>query len=316
MEKTLLVIAGPTASGKTSLALALASHFGTEIVSADSRQMYREMSIGTAVPTPDERLLVRHHFVQHLSIHEYYNVSMYEQAVMQLLPSLFEKNRLVVLVGGSGLYMDAVCRGIDDLPAVDMGLRRDLQTRYHEKGIEWLRGQLRLLDPIHYDRVDLRNPQRMLKAVEVCLQTGKPYSSFLTAPQRRRDFRIVRVGLSLPREELNNRINLRVDQMVTAGLVGEAESLYAWRHLNALKTVGYREIFDAIEHKGTMAEAIEQIKLHTRKYAKRQMTWFQRESSIHWFHPSQQPDILNAVSLLFSPGQRSPLLCEPLQKEL
>lgn len=316
MENTLLVIAGPTASGKTSLAVSLAKHFGTEIVSADSRQMYREMSIGTAVPTPHERRSVPHHFVQHLSIHHYYNVSMYEQAVMQLLPSLFAKNPLVIMVGGSGLYLDAVCRGIDNLPVVDMALRRELQAKLREQGIEWLRSQLRLLDPVHYERVDLRNPQRMLKAVEVCLQTGLPYSSFLTAPSCRRDFRIARLGLTLPRDVLNSRINLRVDEMVAAGLVEEAESLYEFRHLNALKTVGYREIFELIEHRCTLPEAIEQIKLHTRKYAKRQMTWFQRESAICWFQPSQRAEIENAVELLFSPVQRSPLLSELSKQEL
>ena len=294
MENTLLVIAGPTASGKTDLALRLAKAYGTEIISADSRQMYREMSIGTAVPSLSERASVPHHFVQHLSIHQYYNVSMYEQAVMQLLPSLFAKNSVVVMVGGSGLYMDAVCCGIDDLPSVDMTLRNELQNKFGELGIEWLRSQLRLLDPVHYDKVDLRNPQRMLKALEVCLQTGQPYSSFLTAPRRARNFRIMKLGLTLPREELNTRINQRVDEMVAAGLVNEVESLYEHRHLNALKTVGYKEIFEAIEKQCTLEEAIEQIKLHTRKYAKRQMTWFQRDNSIRWVHPFQ-PAVIEAA---------------------
>ena len=291
MDNVLLVIVGPTAVGKTSAAIGLAKYIGTEIISCDSRQMYREMNIGTAVPSKEELAEVHHHFVGHLSVQDYYNVSMFEQDVLALLPGLFAKNRIVIMTGGSGLYVDAICRGIDDLPHADMELRNDLQEQYEQKGIEWLREQLKLFDPVHYKNVDIKNPQRMLKALEVSLQTGIPYSTHLTNPARSRDFKIIKLGLTRPRPELNERINRRVDEMITSGLEKEAETLYNLRHLNALKTVGYREIFDVMNGEYSIGEAVEKIKTNTRRYAKRQMTWFKRYPDTIWFSPEDMPDI-------------------------
>ncbi|MDD4033613.1 MAG: tRNA (adenosine(37)-N6)-dimethylallyltransferase MiaA [Bacteroidales bacterium] len=290
--KTLLVITGPTAVGKTRAAIVLAKQLNAEIISCDSRQMYREMRIGTAVPSPEELSEVPHHFIGNLSIQDYYNVSLYEQDVLNFLSGYFQNKETAVVTGGSGLYLDALCHGIDDLPFMDIELRQDLTRQFQENGIEWLRSQLKLLDPVYYARVDLQNHQRLLKAVEVCLQTGQPYSSLLTRRSRPRPFRVVNFALNRDREDLTKRIRTRVDHMMTAGLLEEARSLYPYKDLNALKTVGYKELFDYIEHKYSLEEAIEKIKVNTRRYAKRQITWLKRDPDFQWFHPEATEDIL------------------------
>ena len=270
----LIVITGPTAVGKTAFAIEMAKNLNTEIVSCDSRQMYSQMRIGTAVPTSEELSAVQHYFIGNLSIHDYYNVSMYEQECLQLLDKLFIKHDTVIMCGGSGLYIDAVCKGIDDFPSVDPEIRKAVTTRFETDGIEYLRRQLSLLDPEHYSKVDLRNHKRIMKAIEVCLQTGKPYSSFLTAQHRKRPFEIEKIVLTLPREELFNRINRRTTLMMEQGLLEEVKNLYPYRNLNALNTVGYKELFAYLDGRHSLETAVDLIQRNTRRYAKRQLTWF------------------------------------------
>jgi tRNA dimethylallyltransferase len=284
---TLIVIVGPTAAGKTALGIQLAKYFGTEIISADSRQMMQELHIGTASPSDEELAQVKHHFIKSKSIKDYYNASMFEMDVLELLQKLFQQYSVVLMVGGSTLYIDAVCYGIDDLPKVDLNLRNQLMEQYQKEGIEYLRHQLKMLDPEHYRTVDLRNPNRMLKAIEISLMTGRPYSSLLTATRKERDFNIIKVGINRERAELFEHINRRVDQMIAGGLVDEVKSLQYARDLNSLKTVGYREIFDFLDGNISIKQAIEQIKTNTRRYAKRQITWFSRDKTMPWFHPNQ-----------------------------
>ena len=283
----LIIITGPTAVGKTSVTIELAKALNTEIISCDSRQMYREMRIGTAVPTAEELAAVPHHFIGNLSIHDYYNVSMFEQECLQLLDKLFLKYQTVVITGGSGLYIDALCKGIDDFPTVDTEIRRTVTGWFETEGIEYLRRQLKMLDPEHYAKVDLRNHKRIMKAIEVSLQTGKPYSSFLTAKQQKRPFEIETFVLNRPREELFERINRRTTQMMEEGLLEEAEALYAYRHLNALNTVGYKELFACMNEQYDLDTAVELIRRNTRRYAKRQLTWFVRDKETIWLHPEQ-----------------------------
>ena len=278
----LIVITGPTAVGKTEIAIRLAKSLNTEIISCDSRQMYREMSIGTAVPTSEELRSVRHHFIGNLSIHDYYNVSIFEQECLQLLQQLFAKHQNVIMTGGSGLYIDAVCKGIDYFPAVDIEIRKTVIGWFESGGIEYLRRQLKILDPMHYSKVDLRNHKRIMKAIEVSLQTGKPYSSFLTAQQRKRPFDIEKIAISRPRKELFDRINKRTAIMIEQGLLEEAKSLYPFRHLNALNTVGYKELFAFMDDLHNLETAIELIRRNTRHYAKRQLTWLTRDKDINW----------------------------------
>ena len=273
------VITGSTAVGKTAVATELAKSLNTEIISCDSRQMYREMRIGTAIPTAEELAAVPHHFIGNLSIHDYYNVSMFEQECLQLLDKLFAKHPTVIMTGGSGLYIDAVCKGIDDFPAVDAEIRKTVTGWFEAEGIEYLRRQLKMLDPEHYAKVDLRNHKRIMKAIEVSLQTGKTYSSFLTAQERKRPFEIEKIVLTRPREELFDRINRRTEQMMEQGLLEEVKALYPYRKLNALNTVGYKELFAYIDGRYDLNTAVELIKRNTRRYAKRQLTWFARDTS-------------------------------------
>ena len=295
MRDALIVLLGPTATGKTKMAIELARYFDTEIISADSRQFYREMKIGTAAPTDRELSTVKHHFIGSLSIKDYYNASMFEEEVLRLLPDLFAKNHLVLMAGGSGLYIDAVCTGIDELPTIDPEIRKEFQQLYQAEGIEGLRRSLKMVDPGSYERIDLRNPNRILKALEVSRMTGKPYSTFLTSGKKERPFEILKIGLNLPREELYNRINQRVDKMVHNGLVEEARDLYKYKELNALNTVGYKELFSHFEGEISLDKAIELIKRNTRRFAKRQLTWFQRDKNIQWFQPHQKDQILRWV---------------------
>lgn len=278
-KPTLLVIAGPTAVGKTQLAIETALQCESVVLSADSRQFYREMKIGTAAPSNEELTTVKHYFIGNLSIHDYYSVSKYEQDVLQLLPSLFAQHNVVVMTGGSGLYIDAVCNGIDELPDPDPEIRQFVNNIYKNDGIESLRSQLRKVDKAYYNSCNLADHKRMIRAVEVSLQMGKPYSDFLKNPHKKRDFNIIKYCLVRPREELFDRINRRVDLMMEQGLLEEARQLYPYRELNSLNTVGYKELFDFFDGKLSLEQAVTDIKTHTRRYAKRQMTWFKRDGS-------------------------------------
>jgi tRNA dimethylallyltransferase len=297
MPKSLIILLGPTGVGKTSLSTGIAEHFATEIISCDSRQIFREMSIGTAVPDQITLDKVKHHFIQSHSIHDYYNASKYEIEVLAELDSLFKNYDVVVMTGGSMLYIDAVCKGIDDLPEVDTELRDSLIKRMQNEGIESLRNELRFLDPVYYAEVDLRNPKRILHAMEICLMTGKPYSSFRINQPKTRNFNLVKIGLNRERSVLYDRINLRVEEMFREGLVEEARNLYPYRHLNSLNTVGYRELFDYFDNNISLEEAKEKIKTNSHKYARKQLTWFARDPTINWFSPPIENDILTFLDL-------------------
>ena len=295
MDPTLLVITGPTGIGKTGLSIETALRFGSVVLSADSRQMYREMEIGTARPTAEQMALVPHYFVGHLSIHDYYNASRFEEEALELLSGLFLRHRVVVMTGGSMMYIDAVRRGIDDLPTVDPVVREKLLQQYETEGIESLRFDLRRLDPGYYHQVDLHNHMRLLHALEICLMTGKPYSAQLTRTPKKREFRIVTWCLDMEREVLYARINKRVDEMVELGLEEEARRLYPLRSLNALNTVGYREWFAHFDGKTSRETAIEEIKSNTRRYARKQLTWFRRDPSVQWFDMQQAGEFVPLV---------------------
>lgn len=293
---TLVILLGPTGVGKTELSILIANHFRSEIISCDSRQLYREMTVGTAVPEDHLLNQVPHHFIRSHSIFDPYNAARYETDVLQLLQSLFVLNPLVVMTGGSMLYIDAVCKGIDDLPDIDPELRATLQQRMKEEGIESMRSELKLLDPVYYHEADLHNPVRIIHALEVCYTTGKTFSSQRTKSTKERNFNILKIGLNRDRTELYDRINQRVDEMMKAGLEGEASALLPHRKLNTLHTVGYREMFDYFDGNMTLGEAVEKIKANSRKYARKQLTWFRKDPDIHWFHPDQKKEILEEIT--------------------
>ncbi len=295
LTKKLFVITGPTAIGKTSLAIDIAKKLDTEIISADSRQFYKELKIGVAAPTDEELSAVKHHFVGHLSITDYYNVSKFEQDVLAFLESFFKTNDNAVMVGGSGLYIDAVCKGIDDLPDPDENLREKLKGLLETNGIGYLQQLLEELDPDYFDIVDLNNPNRLLRALEVIIQTGETYTSLRNSKPQKRNFEIIKIGLNRPREELVEIIEKRVDRMIADGLVEEVRGLEKYRGVNALKTVGYQEIFSYFDGTFTLDEAIEKIKTNTRRYAKRQITWFRRDKDINWFLPSERKRIIESL---------------------
>ncbi len=288
-EPLLICVVGPTAIGKTSLSIAIAKAFSTEIVSADSRQFFKEMNIGTAVPFPEELIAVPHHFIQNLSIHQDYSVGDFEKDALQLLNQLFQKHKCVVMVGGSGLYVDAVVKGLDTFPEVSPSIRQKLNSELKEKGLAFLQNELKDIDPMHYEKVDIQNPHRVIRALEIYRASGKPYSSFLNQSQPKRPFRTLYIGLQAERETVYERINNRVDQMVDLGLISEAKDLFPYRHLNALQTVGYRELFRHFKGELSMEEAISEIKKNTRRFAKRQGTWFQKNYEIHWFDYKVSP---------------------------
>lgn len=292
--QTLIVITGPTAVGKTALTIQLACHYGIPVINADSRQIYRELKIGTAAPTAKQLQQAKHYFVGTKSIEDYYNASIYEQEVMSILKT--SSSDMNLLSGGSMMYIDAVCNGIDDIPTIRDDIRLEMKRRYQAEGLEALCEDLKRLDPEHYAIVDRKNHRRVIHALEVCYQTGRTYTSFRTQQKRERPFRIVKIGLNREREELYNRINLRVDQMIEQGLLYEVEGLYARRHLNALNTVGYKELFDYMDGRWPKEEAIERIKGNTHRYARKQLTWFKRDDSVCWFHPDQQEEILKYIS--------------------
>lgn len=284
--KTLIVIAGPTASGKTAAAIKVAKALNTVIINADSRQFYKEMSIGTAVPSPKELQEVKHYFVQNISVLNDYDVATYEQDVLLLLKKLFLEHDQVVLTGGSGLFIDAVCKGIDTMPDIDQAVRERVDNLFHEGGLAALQQEVQRLDPEYWAIVDQKNPRRLQRALEVCYQTGKTFTSFRTRSSAKRDFNIVKYALLREKQDLYNRINLRVEIMLSKGLVDEARKLYPYRRRNALNTVGYKELFDYFDGKISLNEAVEQIKLNTRHYAKRQMTWLRKDTEYQWIEPS------------------------------
>lgn len=296
MEKTLIVVTGPTAVGKTVLSLDIARHFGIPVINADSRQVYRELKIGTAAPTEQQLREVRHYFVGMLDLYDYYSASMYEQQVMALLPTLFESSDYALMSGGSMMYIDAVCNGIDDIPTVDSETRDLMKRRLADEGLEALCEELRQLDPEHYAVVDRKNPRRVVHALEICHMTGSTYTSYRTNSRKPRPFRIKKIALNLPREMLYECINHRVDQMMAAGLLDEARRLMPKRHLNALNTVGYKEMFACLDGIWTEEEAVERMKGNTRRYARKQLTWFKRDAQVKWFSPDDKDEIIKYIS--------------------
>ena len=303
--KKLIVITGPTAVGKTDLCMEIARQFDIPIINADSRQLFRQLPIGTAQPTKEQLAQVRHYFVGTLDIQDYYSASKYEQDVMKLLQQLFSDSEYALLSGGSMMYIDAVCNGIDDIPTVDDETRALMKRRLAEEGLEALVAELKQLDPEHYELVDRQNPRRVVHALEICHMTGKTYTSFRKADQEKkttgsrgqqRPFDIIKIGLNREREEVYNRINSRVDQMMADGLLKEAETMLPYRGANALNTVGYKELFNYFDGIWDLTEAVERIKGNTRRYARKQLTWFKRDQQMRWFHPEDQESIMNYIS--------------------
>ena len=293
MEKTLIVLLGPTGIGKTSTSIKVAQHFNTEIISSDSRQVFKELSIGTAVPSPEELNSCKHHFIQTKTIHDKHNASIFETESLILLDRLFRKKNIVLMVGGSMLYIDALCNGIDDLPSVDQKIRDDLVKTFESEGLDGLRIQLKTLDPTYYAEVDLKNPKRILHALEITIMTGKPYSSFRTKKIKPRPFNIIKIGINTDRELLYNRINQRVEEMMQVGLLEEAKTVFPFKGINSLHTVGYKELFSYFNGEISREEAVELIKKNTRNYARKQLSWFRRDKSITWFDINQSDKIIN-----------------------
>ncbi len=283
MDKYLISIVGPTAIGKTALSIKLAQHFKTDIISADSRQFFKEISIGTAAPSGLELSTVKHHFIHHKSIQEDYNVGAFEKEALETLTTLFKTQDIVIMVGGSGLYIDAVTEGLDDFPNVDSSIREQLNSDLKVKGLSYLQNQLKILDTKAYDTIAIDNPHRVIRALEICIGTQKPYSSFLKKDKLKRPFKTITIGLSADRDLIYNRINKRVDMMIEEGLLEEVKNLYSYKSLNALNTVGYKELFYYIEGTWTLDFAISEIKKNTRRFAKRQLTWFKKNERILWF---------------------------------
>jgi len=294
--KTLIVLTGPTAVGKTAVSLDIAKHFGIPVINADSRQIFKELIIGTARPTETEMQEVRHYFVGTLSIDDYYSASLYEQQVLELLDKEFQSHDYALLSGGSMMYIDAVCDGIDDIPTIDDDTRALMKQRLKEEGLEALVEELKRLDPEYYEIVDRQNPRRVVHALEICVMTGKTYTSFRKRSKKERPFRIIKIGLDRPREELYNRINARVDKMMSDGLLDEVKALYPEKELNALNTVGYKELFDYLDGRWPLKEAVERIKGNTRRYARKQLTWYKKDEQIRWFHPDDKHSIINFIS--------------------
>ncbi len=295
-SKTVISIIGPTAIGKTSLSIKIAEHFHTEIVSCDSRQFFKEMNIGTAVPSQSELSEVRHHFIQHKSIFDDYNVGVFERDALKLIDELFHKYDTLILTGGSGLYQKAVLEGLDHFPDVDPSIRAHLNKTLEEKGLDYLKSELKKQDPAYYKIADIDNPHRVIRALEICIGTKKPFSTFLNNNKKSRAFNSIKIGLTTDRQTIYDRINKRVDLMVKDGLIEEVKQLYPHKHLNALKTVGYSEIFDYIDGLIPLDKAIEEIKKNTRRYAKRQLTWYRKDESIKWFdYQTPVEDILEHI---------------------
>ena len=280
-----IIVTGPTAVGKTALAIALAQHFNTSVISADSRQCYKELNIGVAKPSPEQLQLVKHYFINSHSIHQELNAAIFEQCALNAVLEIFQTNRVAIMVGGTGLYIKAFCEGLDEIPAIAEAIKETVRTRYEATGLEWLQNEVMEKDPDYYASGEIQNPQRLIRALEVKLSTGKSIRQFQEGGKQKRNFGIINIGLCLPRQGLYNRINQRVDEMMQQGLLTEVSSLHPYRRLNALQTVGYTELFDYLDQKITLDKAVESIKKNTRHYAKRQLTWFRRDESITWFDP-------------------------------
>ena len=295
MAGTLLVLTGPTGVGKTELSLQLAEHYGAPIISADSRQFYRDIPIGTAAPTAEQLARVKHYFVGQLALTDYYSASCYEEEVLRLLDSLFQEHAYVLLTGGSMMYIDAVCKGIDEIPTITDEVRREVLEHYHRVGLEALCEELRERDPVYYGEVDLKNHKRVIHAIEICRQTGGRYSDLRTRQVKQRPFRIVKIGLIRPREELFDRIARRTEQMMADGLLDEARRVYPLRHLNSLNTVGYKELFAYCDGMMTLDQGIEKIKRNTRVYSKKQVTWYKKDPDMHWFSPDDKEAIIEYI---------------------
>lgn len=294
-NKTLIVLIGPTGVGKTDLSIKIAEKYGSPIISADSRQLYSDLKIGTAAPTEEYLKRVKHYFVGTLKLTDYYSAAQYESEVISLLEELFKSNDTILLTGGSMMYIDAICKGIDDIPTVDNDTRQMMMEKYEKEGLERLCAELKLLDPEYYSIVDLKNPKRVIHALEICYMTGKTYTSFRTGNKKQRPFNIIKIGLCRDREELYERINKRVDIMINEGLVDEVKSEYQYKDLNSLNTVGYKEIIQYLEGNCTLDFAIEKIKQNSRIYSRKQMTWFRRDNDIKWFHPDNENEIMNFI---------------------
>lgn len=294
-KPTLIVLIGPTGIGKTDLSLNIAEHYNTEIISADSRQLYADLKIGTAAPTPEQLARVKHHFVGTLQLTDYYSAAQYEAEVMNKLDELFKRHNVIVITGGSMMYVDAVCKGIDDIPTVDEETRKTLMQHYENVGLERLCAELKILDPEYYDIVDKKNPKRVIHALEICYMTGQTYTSFRTSQTKERPFNIIKVGLRREREELYARINKRVDIMMEDGLLEEAKSVYQYKNLNSLNTVGYKEMFKYLDGEWELPFAIEKIKQNSRIYSRKQVTWFKRDTDITWFHPDDTDNIMSFI---------------------
>lgn len=295
MTPKLFVLIGPTGVGKTELSLTLAEFLHTPIINADSRQVFRDLPIGTAAPTEEQQRRVKHYFVGTLGLTDYYSAAQYEFDVLHFLDTHFQSNPYALMTGGSMMYIDAICKGIDDIPTVDAETRKMMIERYEQEGLEQLNNELKLLDPEYYSIVDRKNPKRVIHALEICYMTGKPYSSFRTNQAKQRPFEIIKIGLCREREELYQRINCRVDEMIHLGLVAEVEKVKEFRHTNALNTVGYKEIFNYIDGTWDLPTAIDKIKQNSRIYSRKQMTWFKKDETIHWFHPDDIDAILSFV---------------------
>lgn len=295
MAKTLLVLIGPTGVGKTELSLHIAEYFETSIISSDSRQLYADLRIGTAAPTQEQLKRVPHHFVGCLELTDYYSAARYEVEVLQLLEHLFQTKNIALMTGGSMMYVDAVCKGIDDIPTIDNDTRKLLKSKYETEGLDSLCAELKLLDSEYYKIVDLKNPKRVIHALEICYLTGKAYTSFRTQNRKKRPFKIIKIGLTRDREELYQRINHRVDMMMEEGLLDEVKSVYPYKHLNSLNTVGYKELFNYLDGIWDLSFAVEKIKQNSRIYSRKQMTWFKRDQDIIWFHPDQELNILDYI---------------------
>lgn len=298
MNTYLLVIEGPTAVGKTDLSIAIAKHYNTEIISCDSRQFYKEMIIGTAVPSDKYLLEIPHHFIHQRSIHEPYSVGQFELDAVKKIKALHLENKIVVMVGGSGLYIDAVCKGLDEFPDVPKNIRATLNSRFQKEGLSLLKKELETLDPKYFSEIDKENPHRIIRALEICLVSGKPYSSFKRDQNKKREFTVIRISLERNRKQLYQRINQRVDLMMQKGLLEEVKSLLQHRHVNALQTVGYKELFTFIDGKQEIEVAVNEIKKNTRRYAKRQMTWMRRETKDLIVHPDETQNILRQLDLI------------------
>lgn len=299
MEKNLIIIAGPTAVGKTTLAIELAQHFNTQILSADSRQCYKELNIGVAKPSEEELKNVPHYFINSHSIHQEVNAGVYERYALESLDKIFRKNNIAIVVGGTGLYIKALCEGVDEMPVISASTRNSIIEKYEAKGLDWLQNEVKTKDILFWQNAEQQNPQRLMRALEVFEETGKSISTFRTGNKTKRDFNIIKIALEMPREELYKRINQRVDGMIVDGLEEEAKNLYTYKTLNALQTVGYSEWFYYFDNKISREEAIEKIKTNTRHYAKRQLTWLKKDKEFIWLHPIEKENILSCIKSSF-----------------